>query len=398
MTLSTSPAAAAPAPPAPVSGSAADQADDRAARGARPVAAGPDPAAELAQDRQVQLGVLACYLVDALCLAGFAALGLVPGWVPVALGLLGLAVVGSALAALHRPWYLRHRDSTVIVLQTLVANGAMLAIAWVAPAVAALMLFTVIVVFSTAALRLAPRTMLGLGVATAFGAVLVASALGEAMRLPVATAPERLASGVFFVWTLLKGASVNLIGTEWRQRLSASQQQLSEALARVEQLATHDELTGLPNRRHILERLRQEVHRQQRSGQAFGLMVIDLDHFKRINDGFGHATGDAVLRRFAAAARGGLRLHDHVGRLGGEEFLLVLAAPVDRAGLDSIAARLRRQLAGQPWDTVAPGLRPTVSIGATLHRDGDAPEATLERADQLLYRAKQAGRDRMVRD
>src|SRR5690606_34847833 len=109
-----------------------------------------------------------------------------------------------------------------------------------------------------------------------------------------------------------------------RRKLRSERRALTEALAEVQRLATRDELTGLPNRRHMQELLDRELARSARHEHRFSIALIDLDHFKRINDAHGHAAGDAVLRSFAMTAVGGLRGHDVLARWGGEEFLLLM--------------------------------------------------------------------------
>ena len=163
------------------------------------------------------------------------------------------------------------------------------------------------------------------------------------------------------------------------------------------ELATRDALTGLANRRFFLERAAELVGLAQRHGRPLCMMMIDIDHFKSINDRFGHALGDAALRAIAATLRRDLRKTDLCGRIGGEEFALVLpetslrsaAATAERMRRDVAAARL----AAPRGDAIA--LR--VSIGvAALQPGRQTVEALLAEADRLLYQAKSAGRNRVV--
>lgn len=161
--------------------------------------------------------------------------------------------------------------------------------------------------------------------------------------------------------------------------------------------ASADPLTGLLNRRHLEERLAAEISRARRSGQPLAVSVGDLDHFKRVNDRFGHAAGDRALLAFAAAVRDGLRLEDVVGRLGGDEFCVLLpgtsAARAVRA-LERVLHRLRSLVIECP----PARFRISGSFGvAELAAGLDAP-ALLARADAALYRAKALGRGRVVAD
>lgn len=165
---------------------------------------------------------------------------------------------------------------------------------------------------------------------------------------------------------------------------------------RLAQLAEHDPLTGLLNRRAILSHL-QALHAARRAaGQALCLLMIDVDHFKSINDQFGHGVGDEVLCQVAAALQGALRDGDSLGRVGGEEFLAVLSCiDINMAGL--VAERLRQAVAQIPWMGDGQASRGiTISVGlAQSQHDEDWAQA-ITGADKALYVAKRTGRDRVV--
>ncbi|OYY95923.1 MAG: hypothetical protein B7Y41_01170 [Hydrogenophilales bacterium 28-61-23] len=166
--------------------------------------------------------------------------------------------------------------------------------------------------------------------------------------------------------------------------------------AELHNLATTDPLTGLPNRRHFLAKLEQEAARLQRfSEPATALLMLDLDHFKQVNDSHGHAAGDAVLRRFADLVRNSLRKTDLAGRLGGEEFAILLLGS-DRANATDFAENLRRQVAADSIAFDGKTLRVSVSIGVSqLHAADASADAALARADTALYQAKANGRNRV---
>ena len=193
-----------------------------------------------------------------------------------------------------------------------------------------------------------------------------------------------------------------------REELRRQKHELARALEHIRELATHDELTGLLNRRHMLELMRLEQRRAARSGLPLVLALLDVDHFKAVNDTHGHAAGDRVLQAFAQAVRQCLRDGDVVSRWGGEEFVFMLCnTPPDAAHallerLRQAVAQLRiprpaeRPDAPACRDAAAEPLRVTVSIGFALYAPGERIEATLERADRALYAAKAGGRDRTV--
>ena len=171
---------------------------------------------------------------------------------------------------------------------------------------------------------------------------------------------------------------------------------LSEARQQLETLATTDSLTGLFNRRQILERFEEECERAQRGGVGLSCLMLDVDHFKRVNDTFGHQKGDEVLKMIATQTRHALRAYDVVGRYGGEEFIALLPG-TDLETACVVAERLRLAIqttvvlqtpAGQPHPT-------TVSLGLTPWRSGDTVDALIQRADEALYRAKAAGKNRI---
>ncbi len=159
--------------------------------------------------------------------------------------------------------------------------------------------------------------------------------------------------------------------------------------------ALTDELARLPNRRHLLMVADEQVQSAHARGTGFGVLVLDVDHFKRINDAFGHEAGDAALRRVAEVFRASLRDGDHVGRTGGEEFVAVLPG-ASAAAAAEVAERLWLAVQRTDFAGVHPAMSVTVSVGAAVWKPQDATfAATCKRADDSLYRAKEAGRNRV---
>jgi len=171
---------------------------------------------------------------------------------------------------------------------------------------------------------------------------------------------------------------------------------LDETQKRLKHIAVTDELTGLKNRRHIMEQLNKEYQRAARTGGTISLILLDIDHFKKVNDSFGHAFGDRVLKDVAQEMQGSLRDYDLLGRIGGEEFLIASPGSTldDAAGL---AERLRQRIKSRKISDGAHEITITVSAGVTSLSDQDASAGViLKRADDALYLAKQQGRDRVV--
>tara|TARA_R110000772_G_scaffold232195_1_gene343463 strand:+ start:53924 stop:54868 length:945 start_codon:yes stop_codon:yes gene_type:complete len=162
-------------------------------------------------------------------------------------------------------------------------------------------------------------------------------------------------------------------------------------------LATTDDLTGTSNRRHFMERAELEVHRLRRHQVPFSVVLLDLDHFKQINDRHGHQAGDDVLKEAVRRWQLGRRPFDTLGRLGGEEFAILLPG-ADADAAMTVAERLRAVIADTPFDTIDGPVDVTVSIGIAEAEDADQTiEGTLGRADAALYHSKHAGRNRVTK-
>lgn len=180
-----------------------------------------------------------------------------------------------------------------------------------------------------------------------------------------------------------------------RARLRQQRAELAQALADIRMLATRDELTGLLNRRAMLDLMQLEQRRNQRTGRNLLLALLDLDHFKAINDTHGHAAGDRALQAFTTTVRATVRGTDVLARWGGEEFVLMLCeTPCEHAA--DLLERVRCAVAVLAVPHAPVPLTFTVSIGLAEHCPSEPLEATLERADRALYAAKAAGRDRVV--
>lgn len=178
--------------------------------------------------------------------------------------------------------------------------------------------------------------------------------------------------------------------------------ELSEALKAA---ALQDPLTGLGNRRYLMERLKEETERAERKQTPYSLIILDVDHFKLVNDRYGHEVGDQVLCEIAKAIRSGLREYDLCGRWGGEEFLVILPDTLLESARP-VAERVRLAIKSiEPAAAFAPdvsarmsGFELSASLGLSTHRRGESYEETLNRSDEALRRAKEAGRDQVQVD
>ena len=182
-------------------------------------------------------------------------------------------------------------------------------------------------------------------------------------------------------------------------RLEIEMRNKEEANRRLEHLSVTDPLTEVANRRKFMTALNQEQGRSERTGLPFSTLILDIDHFKLVNDRHGHDVGDLVLREVARATQSRLRGIDLLARLGGEEFGVILP-DTESAGAYVVAERIREHIASVIVPIPGGEVRVTVSIGVGQLRTGrnDSTEALLKRTDQALYSAKTAGRNRTLTD
>ncbi|MCX7961848.1 MAG: GGDEF domain-containing protein [Burkholderiales bacterium] len=288
----------------------------------------------------------------------------------------------------------RFRDPSLTAEQIAVWIAGVAFVAWRLGQLSAAVAMFYFVVLMFGVLRLpAPRLLaLALTAVAAHGAALWAWHAQHPQRDAAGSLIEMAVLAFALPWFALMGGYVSRL----RRDLAEANRRLQDALGRLEAVAVRDELTGIYNRRFLMEFLEREAARARRTGSSYALCLCDIDHFKRINDTFGHAAGDAVLRHFALVAQdAGLRAVDVFGRLGGEEFLIVLP-DTDTAGATACAERVRAALAASPVPGLPPELRVTVTIGVARALPHETPQQALARADRALYEGKGAGRDRVV--
>lgn len=220
--------------------------------------------------------------------------------------------------------------------------------------------------------------------------------VGPQMRMTTDTL-----DGQFLTVGVMLGAVVRCIVlvTYFRSmqyRLSVSNEKLAGALKQIENLARNDDLTGIANRRGIMERLQQCIHTAERNVTPFCIALLDIDFFKEVNDRYGHDGGDQVLQAFRQLMSSQIRATDFAGRYGGEEFLLVLCdTQLVQAGV--LLERIRECSESRPWSQIIhKNLQVTCTLGATQYQQGETAEALISRADVAMYQGKAAGRNRVV--
>ncbi|MES2089060.1 MAG: GGDEF domain-containing protein [Pseudomonadota bacterium] len=253
-----------------------------------------------------------------------------------------------------------------------------------------LMLLALVLVFGIFNLKAGAARMAG-----AYTVVL----MGIAMLIKSRTDPVNYPASLEIAHFVLTASIVPTISTlaaqlsNLRAKLQAQKDELAQAVMRIQILATRDELTGLHNRRHMLEVLTQHQKRLDRSGQhRFCLALLDLDYFKRVNDTYGHGVGDDVLRHFAQEARSVMRDVDVLARWGGEEFLLLMVDTSPELAQIGIA-RIRDKLADSPVAAGDTSLVVKFSAGVTGYWGNEPLDTCIERADHALYAAKAQGRN-----
>ena len=308
-------------------------------------------------------------------------------------------------SGLNRYW----PDPSLTLPQMLVATFWVMMLMALAPQVRGILLMLYVVVFLFGVFRLSRREYLLLTALAlvAYGLVVLRDLYQHNSAIPMTIeALQSVVLAATLVWLAFFGSYVGRL----RTTVSRRNAELAAALRQNRELAIHDDLTGTYNRRHIIALLEEERVRARRTGRSFCVCLMDLDHFKEINDRHGHLAGDDVLKQFAERVLGEVRVLDRIGRdgkhpepeadtstfgrYGGEEFLLVLPETgVD--GAMSCAERIRQRVAEIEFRTENGPLDMTVSCGITAHCPGEDIRTTLSRADQALYLAKDRGRNRI---
>jgi diguanylate cyclase (GGDEF)-like protein len=181
-----------------------------------------------------------------------------------------------------------------------------------------------------------------------------------------------------------------------REELAAINETLRQKNFELHEISIRDSLTGLYNRKHLMETLDKEVSRSQRHNHSFSFLVVDIDHFKKYNDTYGHLAGDEVLRRLASVFTGSIRSSDYAARYGGEEFIIILPETGIEQGVEA-AERIRTKVAEEAFAGEGELIKVTISVGVSSYpENGEDAESVIRNADAALYEAKELGRNRVV--
>jgi diguanylate cyclase len=347
------------------------------------------------QRRQMLAVQAVSYLLGALVLLVYCYAGTIPILVPSAYLFCGLTMIGFFLVLSETNVNDRCEDHYLTLSQIAGHVAIQLAFLVAVPAIGFAFISVLFLIFGFGALRMTSRQATIAWTLTTMGLVPIFLFTRVQVGLPVGTDIERVAAMLCLVLTIGQCAFVGLYGSMLRKTLYQRSIELKEANKRIEELAELDELTGSFNRRCIMRMLDDEIARAQRSKTPCSVALIDLDWFKRINDAYGHPTGDEVLRTFAITVFANIRHIDRFGRYGGEEFLLVLPDTPDSAAA-RIIDRLRAIVAELDWSAFSPGMRITISAGLATIKPDESPDALLARADSALYSAKARGRNRIA--
>ena len=339
-------------------------------------------------------GAAASYALDVLCLALFALAGVIGFAVPLAYAAASAVLSLLFYAIVSRGWSEELRDPGLVATQALAGVFMQLGVVAAAPQIAFPYIANLLTVFAFAMI------WLPLGIAVALWALatslcgLLLFAMGERISVPTGSATQLGLVWLYFSLVLGRCVLLSVYAANMRERIADSRRKLARSMEQVQELATHDELTKALNRRALMARLEQEKARVARDGGILSIALLDLDHFKGVNDRFGHAAGDRVLQGFSATVRGTMRETDVFGRYGGEEFMMILPSTSPEAARAALE-RVRTAVEQAKWTEIDAELRITVSAGLSAYRLGEITEQALSRADAALYEAKRKGRNRV---
>lgn len=339
-------------------------------------------------------GQLISYTLGATILLLYVRAGVVPITIPASFVLAGATIIAIFLALSETHVSDRFTDHHLVVPQVAAHSAIQFAFLIAAPQIGYAFLSVLFLIFVTGSLRMTSRQATLAWLLMTAGAAPILMLMNVPISMAVATPIERTAALLCFIATIAQCTFVGLYGNSLRRQLYKSSVELKLAYSRIEELADLDELTGALNRRCIMKLLDDEITAAHRNGTPCSIALIDLDLFKRINDLFGHATGDEVLRSFSIAVFANIRPGDKFGRYGGEEFLLVLPETGEDAAL-RLLDRLRVSVADLDWTALSPGVSVTISGSVVTLRDDEAADVFLARADRALRAAKRAGRNRI---
>ena len=346
------------------------------------------------QRRQMHAVQVVSYSLGASVLWLYSYAGTISIIVPSAYFLCGLTVIGFFAVLSETNFSDRFEDHYLTVFQVVSHLAIQLGFLLAVPKIAFAFISVLFLIFGFGALRMTSWQATITWTLATTGLIAVFLFTDLPVGMPVGTQTERLAAMLCFVLIIGQCAYVGLFGSTLRKTLYRRSVELKAAYRRIEELAEIDELTGAFNRRCIMRMLEEEIARSHRLGTPCAVALIDLDWFKRINDAYGHPTGDEVLRTFAITMFANIRGIDRFGRYGGEEFLLVLPDTTSQRAVGMLD-RLRAIIAELEWSAFSAGMSVTMSAGVTVLHGNENSDNVLARADSALYAAKAQGRNRI---
>ncbi|ROU01796.1 diguanylate cyclase [Marinobacter sp. R17] len=323
---------------------------------------------------------------------------LVPAHVVIEFFLLSLFINGVFFLFIHFNINLRFKDPSMTSAQMVASLLPPIWVMYFLEVAQARTIFLLIAIVPALYGILALRTRQFLGVAVAYLVLYGGLVLAIWLTRP-ALIMQKLSIEIIQVlaFALVMG-QIAIIGgyiSGLRKEVRERNRELRAAMQQIRELAHIDELTGVANRRRLMDVLTSEINRCRRSRSPLSIALLDIDHFKQINDRFGHPAGDAILRRVACSVDERMRDIDCFGRYGGEEFMMILPQ-TDLKGARVKAERVCQSLRELCCDNIQQGVQISASIGVAQHRDGERTEDTIQRADRALYQAKATGRDRVT--
>jgi diguanylate cyclase (GGDEF)-like protein len=325
----------------------------------------------------------------------FAASGVALPWVARAFMVLSIGTSLLFWGVYKSGLSLRWRRVDLALPQSVLLVSIQFGFVLLAPKLAVIFLLVALVIFTCALVQLSYSQF-------AIGCFVYAAASGMVLYLvrdrfgyPGNSDLQLTLLWLFFTSILASFVFVRTQNNRLRGQLAQAIEQLSVSAAKLEALARHDSLTGVFNRQAMIEILEAELLRAHRTGHPFCFAVIDLDHFGMLNEKYGSGVGDLVLKGVAEASMKLLRALDRFGRIGGEEFGILLPATWLDQGMIAMG-RLAKAVEGYDWEKITPGMNVTFSGGITTNAINDTAEVIIKRADEALLQAKREGRHRIV--
>lgn len=343
--------------------------------------------------RRFMLSVV-MYLLAAIPQAASLYSGISPAWVMQVWALVSVLVLLGFYLAFRVGFNLRFADPSLTRAQMLVAIFLVLFTQTYAGDARGAYLVVLSIIFMFGSFKLHTRQLLNLSLLTILCYALTLPLIERVDGPRFNLAAEMVlwcSFSIYLPFIAVLGGSISAL----RKKLVRSNAKLQEVLQQVTELASHDELTGLYNRRYLLEMLSHEKNRTDRGGGSFCVCLLDIDHFKKVNDSLGHAVGDEVLKTFARTVEATLRSTDFFARYGGEEFLLFLPQ-TSQVMAQHCVQRIQKALSRVRYAGVPEEWRVTASIGLAQYSLPEDIAELIGRADKALYQAKDQGRNRLV--